>query len=374
MTDEQAALPDLDEVIRVGSRDADCSEAQARLSEETVEQLRRAGLFRMCVPRSLGGAELVPASVLSTIERLSAVDGALGWSAMIASTSGVISGQLAPEVAARIYTADGLVVGPFAPLGRARVLADGYRVSGRWPYASLCQASSWIMAGATLDDGQRRLVFAPAAEFEIHRTWSVMGMCATGSHDVELVDAVVPAELSVSLAFEAPRQSGPLYAFPVFGLLAASIATVSLGIARGSVDYLIELATLKTPTYSVRRLSERPAVQVAIACSLARLGSARGLLHEAVCQAWEEARERGSVGVDARLSLRLAAVQAAGVAAEVVTEMYRAGGGSSVYRSNPGQRRFRDVHTATQHAMVSPAILEVVGRRQLGLRIDESQI
>ncbi|MGI8665116.1 MAG: acyl-CoA dehydrogenase family protein [Jatrophihabitans sp.] len=371
MTGQRAA--GLATVLELARTHAEEAEQAKRLSPVVITEMRQAGLFAMCVPKSIGGAELDPLSVLDAIEQLSAVDGAAGWSAMIAATSGCVSGHLPPAAAREIYTPDGLVVGPFAPLGRATRTPAGYQVSGRWPFASMCEQSSWIMAGTVVEGGQRRLMFAPSERFRVHPTWSVMGLCATGSHDVELEEVTVAEHRSVPLSFDAPHEPGPLYVFPVMGLLAASIATVSLGIASGALTYLTELAGQKTPTYSVRRLSERPAVQVAIATSLARLRAARGLLYEAVEQAWQQACEDGAVRLDERLALRLAAVHTASTAADVVTEMYRAGGGSSIYLSNPGQRRLRDVHTATQHAMVSPAILEVVGRRRLGLRVDEAQ-
>ncbi|HJQ01833.1 MAG TPA: acyl-CoA dehydrogenase family protein [Jatrophihabitans sp.] len=362
------------EVLTAGSRDAEQAERRGRLSDEVVAELRRAGIFQMCVPQALGGAESPPVPVLETVETLARADGALGWAAMIAATSGCVAGHLDPSAAKVAYQPDGLVIGPFAPLGRAVEHPGGWLVSGRWPYASLCETASWIMSGTVLPDGERRLMFVPAEHYTILPTWSVLGLCATGSHDVELRDVLVSAEYSAPLSFDQPRQNGPLYVFPVFGLLAAGIASVALGIADGAVEHLSLLAAAKTPTYSVRRLSERPAVQHAVAESTARLRAARGLLVEAVDRAWTQACERRAVDLDERLDIRVAAVEATSAAVTVVSEMFRAGGGSSVYHRDSAQHRLRDVYTAAQHAMVSPSILEVAGRRRLGLRIDEAQI
>lgn len=361
-------------VLERGGAEAAEAERRGRLSDELVAELGAAGVFRACLPRPLGGSEMPPRQVLETIQALSRVDGALGWSAMIAATSGCVAGHLEPAAAAVVFRPDGLVVGPFAPLGRATDRPGGWVLSGRWPYASMCESASWIMAGAVLGSGERRLMFAPAEQYTILRTWTVLGLCATGSHDVELRDAAVDTDYSVPLSFDQPRQDGPLYAFPVFGLLSAGIATVSLGIAEGAVAYLSDLANAKTPTYSVRRLAERPAVQRSVAQCGAQLRAARGLLAEAVEQAWTQACERRAVDLDARLAIRVAAVEATSAAVSAVSEMYRAGGGTSIYARDPAQRRLRDVYTAAQHAMVSPAVLEVAGRRRLGLRVDEAQI
>src|SRR2546430_12896095 len=114
------------------------TERQRRLSPELVQALAAGGVFRMCVPRALGGGEVDPATMIRTIEIIAAADGAAGWSAMIGATSGVASAYLADDAAREIYGSDPDVVsgGAFAPLGRATVVDGGYRLTGRLPLAS----------------------------------------------------------------------------------------------------------------------------------------------------------------------------------------------------------------------------------------------
>src|SRR5581483_11089515 len=102
--------------------------------------------------------------------------------------------------------------------------------------------------------------------------WTVAGLRGTGSHDIAVDDAFVPAGRSVSLVTDAPRATGALYAFPVFGLLALGICAVALGIARAAIDELVRLALAKTPTGSRRRLADRPVLQVEVAEAEAILG------------------------------------------------------------------------------------------------------
>jgi alkylation response protein AidB-like acyl-CoA dehydrogenase len=47
--------------------------------------------------------------------------------------------------------------------------------------------------------------------------------------------------------------------------------------------------------------------------------------------------------------------------------MYEVAGGTAVYRSSPLQRCLRDIHVATQHAMVAPPTLELIGSVLLGV-------
>src|SRR5438552_1697647 len=172
----------------------------------------------MCVPRALGGGEVDPATMIRTIEIIAAADGAAGWSAMIGATSGVASAYLAEDAAREIYGSDPEVVsgGAFAPLGRATVVDGGYRVTGRWPFASGCEHCAWLMGGSVvLDGGQprllpsgmpdNRLMLFPAAQVRIIDTWDVAGLRGTGSHDIAVEDRFVPAARSLSLIADPPR-------------------------------------------------------------------------------------------------------------------------------------------------------------------------
>ncbi len=366
---------------------ADEIEAGRRLPADLARQMAEAGLFRLLVPASLGGAEADPATLLKAIEAVAEADGAAGWCMMIGATSGLTAAYL-PETAAReIYGADPAAItgGVFAPMGKAVAVDGGYEVSGRWQWASGSQNCAWLMGGSViLDDGKPRLLengmpdsrmmLFPADQVEIVDTWQAAGLCGTGSHDMAVANRFVPAERSVSLVTDRPRSDGPLYKFPIFGLLAMGIAAVTLGIARRSIDELIDLAQAKTPTLSRSKLAKRSRVQSDLAEAEAMLRSARAFLFEATAAAWDSAAGAGEISVAARTDLRLAASHAVRAAAGAVDLMYNAGGGSAVFRTSPLQRCFRDVHVATQHMMVSPPTFELTGRLLLGLDTDTAML
>jgi alkylation response protein AidB-like acyl-CoA dehydrogenase len=305
---------------------------------------------------------------------------------MIGATSGVASAYLPDDAAREISGAPGSISGgAFAPLGRAIVVDGGYRVTGRWPFASGCEHCTWLMGGSVvveqgtprlLPSGlpDSRLMLFPAGDARIIDTWTVAGLRGTGSHDIAVDDLFVPAARSFSLITDRPTRTGALYAFPVFGLLALGIAAVTLGIGRAAIDELVRLAGVKTPSGSRRRLAERAVIQVAIAEAEAVLGAARALVFEAVATAWAAAKAAGTIDVRLRARLRLAATHAAIAAARAVDLMYNAAGGTAVYATSPLQRHFRDVHAATQHVMIAPATLELVGRVLLGLDADTAML
>jgi alkylation response protein AidB-like acyl-CoA dehydrogenase len=243
----------------------------------------------------------------------------------------------------------------------------------------------WVMGGCVVFDGEEpelldgggpdvRLMLMPKSSVEVIDTWSVSGLRGTGSHDMEVREETVAASLGVSLFTDRPLHGGPLYSFPLFGLLALGIAAVALGIARGAIDDLVELARSKTPTGSLKPLAKRAVVQAELARAEAQLRAARALMLESSRRALTDARSGEPMPVASRLGLRLAATHATEAAAGVVTSMYHAAGGSSIYDSSSLQRRLRDVHVATQHMMIAPPTWELGGRLLMGLPSDTSQL
>lgn len=348
--------------------------ALRRLPDDLAAGVRDLGFARAMVPRELGGGEWTVADGVDAIERLAYHDGATAWCAMIAATTSLISGQLPARWAEEIYGPVDAHTGGFAaPVGRARATADGLVVSGRWQWGSGTHHCTWIGGGALVVDERgdpapladgtvAPFVLFPAEAVTFHDTWHVSGLKGTGSGDYSVSDHLVPTGCWVQIGAR-PRIERTLYRFSFLGALAVGVAAVGLGLARRAVDELVAMAGGKRPQGSAKTLAERAVVQAALAEADAGRRAARHLLDHAVADAWRAAE--GDAALDElgiRIGLRQAATHAMTTAAAAVHACYTAGGGAAVYDSSPLQRVFRDVHVATQHAMVAPRTMEVVGR------------
>ena len=354
-------------------------EQHRRMPGDLANRMAGAGLFRLLVPELYGGQQVEPLAFFETLKETARADGAVGWCQMIGVTTGMMAASLPDEWSRTIYgcNPDTITSGVTAPLGIAVAEGDGLRVSGRWPFGSGCEVSDWICGGCQLmEDGEPRknrfgspeiaLVFFPADDVTIHDTWHTSGLCGTGSHDIEVKDAEVPAGRWVTMGKRA-RVDAPLYRFPTLGLLALGVSAVALGIAEHAIEAFTTLARDKVPTGSARPLSARSGAQRDLARAMAAVQSAAALTREAIEDAWGEAHREGSLGLETKARLRLAATNNAWSAAEAVDLLYHAAGGSSIYAHSALQRCFRDVHVATQHLMVAQPIYEVVGKVALGI-------
>lgn len=372
----------LEQLGAAGDEHAVATEELRRLPDELAAGIRRVGLARALAPHELGGGEWTIADLVGVVERLAYHDGSTAWCGMIAATTSLIAGHLPEPWAETIYgPADAHTGGFAAPVGRGRPVDDGLVVSGRWPWGSGTHHCTWIGGGTLVVDGNGEpaplpdgtvapFVLFPATDVTFHDTWHVAGLKGTGSTDYSVDDTTVPAGSWVQIG-GVPRIGRALYRFSFFGALAVGIAAVGLGLARRAADELTAMAGGKRPQGSSKTLAERAVVQAALADADARRRASRHLLDHAVAEAWRVAEgDEPTDEARIRVGLRQAATHAMTTSAGAVDACYTAAGGAAVYLSSPLQRVFRDVHVATQHAMVSPRVMEVVGRAQLGLPTD----
>lgn len=353
-------------------------ERERALGPVALEALGSIDAFRMLVPASVGGLEAHPRTYVETLEALSIGDSAVGWCAMVAATTGLCGGYLAPDVARAIWPGPAAAAcGVFAPMGQGVREGDAFRISGRWPFASGCQHSAHRLVGFVVRDAERvevRQAILAAESSRIVDTWNVSGLRGTGSHDLVVEGALVPAERTLRLGVDAPREAGLLYRFPLFGVLAAGVAAVALGIARGALDAGMTLAAEKKPLGGKRSLAERELVQADLARAEASLRAGRALLLSTIDDVAARASGGAAMTAKDKAELRLAATHATERSAACVDLVHRVVGSTGIYEAHPFARAFRDVHVATQHAMVADATYALAGRVMLGLPTDESTL
>jgi indole-3-acetate monooxygenase len=357
------------------------SERERRLSPTVLLAMHEARLFRMYVPVEYGGLETDPITSMQVVEAVAEADAATAWNLMIGATYGIWAAFLPEAGASEIYgTTDAVVAGALRPSGIAQAAAGGYRVSGRWAFASGIDHCAWWNGGCVVDeDGAGRptdtgtpqtvLVFFPANDGERIDTWNTGGLRGTGSHDYAVRDLFVPSRRV--LAFDAaPRVPGLLYRLPCQALLDNAMAAIPLGVARTAIGTLIELAATKRSGRSDQPLAERLTVQAEVGRAEALYRSARAFLYDSVAESWADVQAGREIGVTQLAMLRLARTYAVQAAVEAIDLMYTIAGASSVYAHNLLERCFRDAHTVTQHLSMNPSNYQVSGRVLLGLGSD----
>ena len=362
----------------------DRAEELRTLPHDAVAILRSLGLFWLKTPAELGGTPLPPIEFSDVIEELAYVDTSTAWAAMIgAGCNGLAGGWLPEDGARQIFGAAGdgvrpVIAGQLAPRGTGHAVAGGYLVSGRWGFSSGIVHADWLIGAfkpdgddpgaSTGDDGAadtgfgRMVVFlVPKAQAEVIDNWHVAGLQGTGSLDFSVDGIFVPAELTYDLGTAAVR-GGDLFRLGMPAFVSNEVPPLAIGLARRALDDMTELATHTARFPGGPTVSERAVFHKELGRAETRIRAARAVHREAIAAAWKSAVAGTVPGEELQLAVTTASVYAVETCAEVVSELFRYGGGRVLALANPMQRHLRNILAARQHLALSEEHYETAGR------------
>jgi 3-hydroxy-9,10-secoandrosta-1,3,5(10)-triene-9,17-dione monooxygenase len=357
------------------------AENARRIPEETIRELKQAGLFRVLQPKAYGGFELDPQVFLEIGMIIGSACPSTGW---VYSVVGVHNWQLAlmPKQAQDDVWSedqDTLISSSYTPRGQIEIVDGGYRVSGRWSFSSGCDHAQWVIVGgvATEADGTlRRLCFLlPRSDYRIDDVWHVIGLRATGSNDIVIEDAFVPEYRTHAYTSGSVTSDSPTYQLPFASVFTFGITAPLLGAAQGALDEHVAWTAERTRITRGSRVAEEPFSQ-------ARVAEASGELDGARLQIWRDlddmmvyARDGKEIPIELRARGRLDQVRATQLAASSVDRVFQNSGGRVLHEQNPIQRAWRDIHAGAQHnSNVPEPMLIAFGAMKFGLSIAESGI
>ena len=363
---------------------ADRIEAARALPPDVVAALHEAKLFRLLLPRSLGGDELHLKTLAQTIEVIASADASTAWCLGQGAGCAMAAGSLKPEVARRLFgPADAVLAWGAGIQGKATAVDGGYRVTGKWTFASGC-ANATLLGGHSYvfekdgtprkrADGTQldRTVLFVKSKAKVHDMWHTLGLRGTASYTYEVEDLFVPEEESIDR--EDPTQAcepGTLYVFHETYAYAAAFSALMLGIAHGMVRDLEALAMTKTPRAASSSLRESPVFQSQFAVLQARLRAARAYLHATLDEIWDKVEASREMPIVERANHKLATTYVINEGVDIATEAYRAAGQTAIFASNPFERRMRDALSASQQLQGRPSNFITIGRVLLGLPSD----
>ena len=375
-----AAVRELAPEIRARAAEAEAARTAPR---DLVEKLRGAGIFRMMTPKSHGGLELPPPEAFQAIVEAAKADGSIGWTAMIGSATGLLFSRLPRTTFDRVFAAGpDLIQAGLAsmPGGKAEVVDGGYKVSGRWPFASGCQHADWIIGMALVTKGGEplpgpmegmpatRIMVLPANDWTVEDSWKVAGLRGTGSNHTTLTDAFVSEDQTFDLMSSPSCLDGPIYAaiMPWLGLMHAAFA---VGMAQGAVEELVQSAGGgRHQVFAKTPMSQSPVFHYELGQVEAKTQAATAMYETAVARQWARALagQLNDPGVVAD-SLQTA-IWTTGASVDVTEACFNLAGGPSLYDTSPLQRRMRDMQVARQHAAAHPKNYELLGAARMGIK------
>lgn len=357
----------LGETIRAAAPEA---ERNGTIAPSIVEALIAARLFDAYRPKEFGGLDVDPLTLFELIEEIASHDGSTGW---CLSMGGIIGGfaasRLEDKGAVEVFGSGRAVMcaGGLVPRLRASPVDGGYRVNGRFPFASGCRHAEWmVVTGIRKDASGPASMYTfcvPKDEVHIVDNWQVAGLEGTASNDLDLEDVFVPASRAFPSMTAPVLRGGPLWQLPILPTAALGHLGFSLGSGRRALDEIAAYA--ETQRFgSSAPIAERPVFQRDYARARTRLRAAR-------LAALESFEAVAVAGVNAspaqRAELAAATVNAYQTATAAAEFAFRAGGASSIYRGGALQRCFRDLQAGSNHVVASDEGFERAGQVMLGV-------
>jgi indole-3-acetate monooxygenase len=364
---------------------SDRIERERRIDDEVLAAIDQADIPRMLMPISLGGGAADIITFNRVVEALAAADASTAWCVAQSLASSHSAGFLDPQIAREVFGSPRAIVawGPPGGPTRAQVVDGGYRVTGKWRFASGSANATWMGGHSQVyeRDGTPRLdaagrpvmrtmLFRPS-QATIHDTWHVIGLRGTASNDYEVANLFVPEPYTTWRdQVSDRREDGPLYNIPLLTLYGIGFSGVALGIADASLRAFMTLAQTKKPGAglgSQQVLRDNAVIKSKVAQATRRLRGARALLHDSLHDIWASSSTGGSFSLDQRAMLRVAITGAMDSAREVVDFAYHAAGTNGIFQGSAFERRFRDMHTALAQGQAHLSNFESAGQALFGV-------
>lgn len=356
---------------------AQTAEANRKPDDQIIQALCEMGLFKHFVPQKFGGDEGNIHDFIAATQAISALDASHGWVASFYMEHNWMISLFPLEAQEEVFAKRGYALAPacVAPTGTAEKVEGGYRVSGQWAFGTgICHAD-WVLVACPDPDLIMGFFLLPFEDVEMLDTWHMAGMAATGSNDIKISNAFVPAHRAISL-IEMGEGRAPgtkiydstMYRIPMAPFLACVVGAVATGAARGALAFYQNRLEERLIFLSGEKQADRPLARARLARATADLRGADLLLHDAIGILERLANENDAANMLERARIRMQVLRSVEIARGIVNEIAGASGAGAQQTNSLLQRTQRDLTVLSAHAIVEPdTVSDLQGRIMLGM-------
>jgi alkylation response protein AidB-like acyl-CoA dehydrogenase len=326
------------------------------------------GWLRMLAPRAVGGFEMALPEVVRFEEAIARVDGSMGWTVTLCAGAGWFAGFLAPRIASEILaTPNVCLAGSGAPTGYADVDGEGWRIDGLWDYATGAPMATHFTFNAQLrengqplldDAGNPRIqaFVVPAALVEVVPRWRSIGLRATASHAYRVSGEWIHADHGFAIDPACAKEQGPLYRFPFLAFAFVTLAANVVGMARHFVELAEECIARRRNRFGGKGepLIELPSVRALLDDTRSQLDEVRKRFYALLDATWAQVDAGAPVSDEEAAQMQALAMEWVNASRRAVDTLFPYCGLFAMREDAPINRVWRDFHTASQHALLTP--------------------
>ena len=361
-------------------RAAQC-EAENKVPDATIRDFQDAGFFKILQPGRYGGYEMDPEAFYAV--QMKVAEGCMS-SAWVLGVVAVHNWQLAlfhPQAQEDVWADDPttLISSSYMPRADVTPVDGGYRITGRWGFSSGVDHCEWAFLGGLVKDPETGIpdfwtFLVPRRDFTVLPIWNTIGLGGTGSHDVTVTDAFIPAHRThrskdgfASTNPGAQHNPGPLYKLPFGQVFVRAVSSSSIGALQGALDLFKETGAKRKSNNTLSSIAGDPDVQTVIAETQSAIDEMKTVLFRNFGVLNAAARRGEQADLETRLRFRFQSAQISGRCAALVSRMFYLSGADGIYRGNHIARTFCDIHTGRTHVANNPnAVGRNVGSVALG--------
>lgn len=395
-TSPSASAPALQTIVAAASalvpelrKAAAQTEADRRLSAAMDQRFHDAGFYRLMQPARLGGYEYGFTALLDVISELGRGCPSAAWAGSLGAIHGWLVATFPPQAQDEVWGKDpsAIMCGSYAPVAKAEPVDGGYRIQGKWRFASNVDNSQWAVLGVQFPPKEEGappgagFLLVPRADWTIEDDWQVAGQAGTGSKTVVIErPTFVPihrrllfAEAASGRPPGAAANKNPLYSIPFLSAIPLCLVAPLVGAAQGSIELFVELCATRLTRGGVggagMQLNGFSHVQSRLADAAAYVDAARLVLDRDTTEVERMAVSGEAITVDKRIRSRRGHAFAAKLSLGAIQGLFTSVGASGFALDQPLQRMWRDGNMISQHITLNwDAVSPMVGQYMLGMQ------
>jgi resorcinol 4-hydroxylase (FADH2) len=364
------------------------TEKACRVPAENIAALRAIGYFDIVKPAAFGGQEHDFDVLVDLNIELAKSCASTAWVAGLLAAHQWLIASFPEQAQSDVWDADpnAVACGSYAPAAKAIRAEGGYRLCGRWSFASGCDNAQWALCAALLPPQTEGGALSPAfllvpeSDYRIDDTWHVVGLAGTGSKTLALDDVLVPAHRVLGFAETTSGQTpgagfyaqNPAFSIPMLCNIPSCLASTAVGAAAGALEEYLARTGRRVTRGAVaggnNKMAEFPTIQLRVAEAAASTDAARELLLRDLRERAAAVRSGRVVSIEDRIVSRRGQAFSVSLSLRAVEALNASTGGAGLDLANPVQRAWRDANAVGRHISMNwDAVGTMYGQLALGL-------
>lgn len=335
-----------------------------QLPAATIAEMQQARLFKIMQPARYGGLEMPP-SVFFEVQMILA-EGCMStaWVLGVVAIHNWQLGLFDDRAQQDVWGDDDstLISSSYMPVGKVKRVEGGYRLSGKWGFSSGSKHCQWAFLGAMVPpakDGDAPdycTFLVPSSDYRVVDNWNVSGLEGTGSNDIVVEDAFVPAHrLHRSLdGFHCDNpgnavNTSPIFRLPFGQIFPRAVSTSAIGALRGALDAFIAVNRDRKGLNDGARVAQDPQASYAVALAESAIDESRTILFRNMDRMMEAVNGGEPLTINERIKMRFDASLVSKKCTDAMNELFLSCGAQGTFREHPINRYWLDMNVGRTH-------------------------